>query len=314
LSKELPSQAQTVIIGGGVVGCSVAYHLTKLGWADVVLLERKVLTSGTTWAAAGLVGQLWASSALTKLAKYGTELYQRLEAETGQSTGFVRCGSLRVARTEARKHEYQHAMGMARAFGVEIEEIGFEEARKLWPPMKTDDLVSVYYQPNDGHTSPVDTTQAMAKGAKLGGANFFEGVKVTDIKLKNGAVSTVITTEGQIACEYVVNCGGMWAREIGKMVDTSTSDQRGKAFCSAVSNPQQNPGEWRAFQTALNLPSSPMIGTSLRYSWSMVFSAVLPLRMQESWTSRLYPRVLRQTTNTCLERRLESRTSLLQPA
>jgi 4-methylaminobutanoate oxidase (formaldehyde-forming) len=221
LSKELPSQAQTVIIGGGVVGCSVAYHLTKLGWADVVLLERKVLTSGTTWAAAGLVGQLWASSALTKLAKYGTELYQRLEAETGQSTGFVRCGSLRVARTEARKHEYQHAMGMARAFGVEIEEIGFEEARKLWPPMKTDDLVSVYYQPNDGHTSPVDTTQAMAKGAKLGGANFFEGVKVTDIKLKNGAVSTVITTEGQIACEYVVNCGGMWAREIGKMVGVS---------------------------------------------------------------------------------------------
>jgi 4-methylaminobutanoate oxidase (formaldehyde-forming) len=221
LSKELPSQAQTVIIGGGVVGCSVAYHLTKLGWADVVLLERKVLTSGTTWAAAGLVGQLWASSALTKLAKYGTELYQRLEAETGQSTGFVRCGSLRVARTEARKHEYQHAMGMARAFGVEIEEIGFEEARKLWPPMKTDDLVSVYYQPNDGHTSPVDTAQAMAKGAKLGGANFFEGVKVTDIKLKNGAVSTVITTEGQIACEYVVNCGGMWAREIGKMVGVS---------------------------------------------------------------------------------------------
>jgi 4-methylaminobutanoate oxidase (formaldehyde-forming) len=218
LSEQLPSHAQTVIIGGGVVGCSVAYHLTKLGWTDVVLLERKTLTSGTTWAAAGLVGQLWASSALTKLATYGTELYQRLEDETGQSTGFVRSGSLRVARTEARKHEFEHAMGMARAFGVEIERISFEEARKLWPPMKTDDLVAVYYQPNDGYTSPVDTAQAMAKGAQLGGATIFEGVKVTDIELNNGAVSAVKTIDGQIACEYVVNCGGMWARAIGKMV------------------------------------------------------------------------------------------------
>jgi 4-methylaminobutanoate oxidase (formaldehyde-forming) len=221
LSKQLPSHAQTVIIGGGVVGCSVAYHLTKLGWTDVVQLERKTLTSGTTWAAAGLVGQLWASSALTKLAKYGTELYQRLEAETGQPTGFIRSGSLRVARTEARKHEYEHAMGMARAFGVEIEEISFGEARKLWPPMKTDDLVAVYYQPNDGHTSPVDTAQAMAKGAQQGGASQFEGVKVTDIELKNGAVSAVQTSHGQIECEYVVNCGGMWARELGKMVGVS---------------------------------------------------------------------------------------------
>jgi 4-methylaminobutanoate oxidase (formaldehyde-forming) len=187
----------------------------------VVLLERKTLTSGTTWAAAGLVGQLWASSALTKLAKYGTELYTRLEDETGQSTGFVQSGSLRVARTEARKHEYEHAMGMARAFGVDIEEISFEEARKLWPPMVTDDLVSVYYQPNDGFTSPVDTAQAMAKGAQLGGAKIFEGVKVTDIGLNNGAVSAVNTTDGQIACEYIVNCGGMWARAIGKMVGVS---------------------------------------------------------------------------------------------
>lgn len=221
MSRHLPSQAQTVIIGGGVVGCSVAYHLTKLGWTDVVLLERKALTSGTTWAAAGLVGQLWASSALTKLAKYGTELYSRLEDETGQSTGFVQSGSLRVARTQARKQEYDRAMGMARAFGVEIEEISFEEARKLWPPMVTDDLVAVYHQPNDGYTSPVDTARAMAKGAQSGGASFFEGVKVTGIELKNGAVSAVNTTEGRIACEYVVNCGGMWARAIGKLVGVS---------------------------------------------------------------------------------------------
>ncbi len=221
MSKKLPTHAQVVVIGGGIVGCSVAYHLTKLGWKDVVLLERKVLTSGTTWAAAGLVGQLWASSALTKLAKYGTELYARLEEETGQTTGFVRSGSVRVARTEARKSEYDRASGMARAFGVEIEEISFEEARKLFPPMVTDDVVAAYYQPNDGHSSPVDTARAMAKGAQMGGASVIEGIKVTGIGLKNNAIHEVTTDQGKITCEYVVNCGGMWGRELGKMVGVS---------------------------------------------------------------------------------------------
>ncbi len=221
MSKQLPSQAQVVIIGGGIVGCSVAYHLTKLGWKDVLLLERKTLTSGTTWAAAGLVGQLWASSALTKLAKYGTDLYARLEAETGQTTGFVRSGSIRVARTEARKSEYDRAAGMARVFDVEIEQISYEQARKLFPPMKTDNIVAAYYQPNDGHTSPVDTARAMAKGAKMGGASIFEGIKVTGVILKNGAVYQVNTTQGNIACEVVVNCGGMWGREIGKQIGVS---------------------------------------------------------------------------------------------
>ncbi len=221
MSKQLPSQAQVVIIGGGIVGCSVAYHLTKLGWKDVLLLERKTLTSGTTWAAAGLVGQLWASSALTKLAKYGTDLYARLEAETGQTTGFVRSGSIRVARTEARKSEYDRAAGMARVFDVEIEQISFEQARKLFPPMKTDNIVAAYYQPNDGHTSPVDTARAMAKGAKMGGASIFEGIEVTGVILKNGAVYQVNTTQGNIACEVVVNCGGMWGREIGKQIGVS---------------------------------------------------------------------------------------------
>lgn len=221
MSRKIPSHARVVVIGGGIVGCSVAYHLTKLGWKDVVLLERKVLTSGTTWAAAGLVGQLWASSALTKLAKYGTELYSQLEEETEQATGFVRSGSLRVARTEARKSEYDRASGMARAFGVEIEEISKQEARKLWPPMEIDDVVAVYFQPNDGHSSPVDTARAMAKGAQMGGARIFEGVKVIDIGLKNNTVQEVLTNQGKIICEYVVNCGGMWGRELGNMIGVS---------------------------------------------------------------------------------------------
>ncbi len=221
MPKELPSHAQIVIIGGGIVGCSVAYHLTKLGLQDVVLLERKVLTSGTTWAAAGLVGQLWPTKALTKLACYGTELYARLEEETEQHTGFVKCGSLRVAQTRGRKSEYDRAMTMARAFGIEMEEISFEEARKLWPLLNTDDITAVYYQPNDGMTNPVDTAQALAKGARMGGAKIFEGVKVTDIKLKDKTVCGVTTEQGDIACEYLVTCGGMWSREIGEMVGIS---------------------------------------------------------------------------------------------
>ncbi len=221
MAKKLPEHAQVVIIGGGIVGCSVAYHLTKLNWKDVVLLERKALTSGTTWAAAGLVGQLWATSSLTKLAQYGTELYARLEEETGQHTGFVKCGSLRVAQTKERKSEYDRSMAMARAFGIEMEEISLGEASVMWPFLYTDDLEAVYYQPNDAKTNPVDTAQALAKGARTGGAKIFEDVKVTDIQLKKGAVSAVITDRGMINCEIVVNCGGMWAREIGKWVGVS---------------------------------------------------------------------------------------------
>ena len=219
--KQLPAHARVVIIGGGIVGSSVAYHLTKLGWTDVLLLERKALTSGTTWAAAGLVGQLWATKQLTQLAQYGSELYAGLKEETGFHTGFHKCGALRVAQTKERKHEYDRALSMARAFGVEMEEIGRDDARKFWPLLNTDDLAAIYYQPNDGQTSPVDTAQALVKGARMGGAKIFENIKVNDIKLTNNAISGVGTDQGDIACEYVVNCGGMWARELGEMVGVS---------------------------------------------------------------------------------------------
>ena len=218
---KIPTQAQVVIIGGGIVGCSVAYHLCKLGWQDVVLLERKSIASGTSWAAAGLLGQLWSTSALTKLAVYGADLYSRLEEETGQPTGYQRPGSIRVAQTEERKSEFNRSMAMARSFGIEMEEISLEEARKMFPLLNTSDLVAVWFQPNDGHTNPEDTTQALSKGARMGGANLIEGIKVTNILLKSGAVSGVRTDQGNISCEYVVNCAGMWAREIGKMVGVS---------------------------------------------------------------------------------------------
>jgi 4-methylaminobutanoate oxidase (formaldehyde-forming) len=221
MSNQLPTHSQVVIIGGGIVGCSVAYHLTKLGWKDIVLLERKQLTSGTTWAAAGLIGQLRASREMTNLAKYGTELYARLEEETGQATGYKTTGALGVAQTEDRNREWLRGAAMARAFGIEMFQISSKEAQDLVPLLNTDDLVSVFYLPKDGQTNPVDTAQALAKGARMGGTKIIEGVKVLDVHVKNGAVCGVSTDKGDIACEYVVNCGGMWGREIGKMVGVS---------------------------------------------------------------------------------------------
>lgn len=221
MAKILPKQARVVIIGGGIVGCSVAYHLTKLGWKDVILLERKVLTCGTTWAAAGLVGQLRATETLTKLAAYGAKLYAGLEEETEQATGYITNGSLMAARTEHRKHEYDRAMAKARAFGVEMHRLDFAEARKLWPLMATDDLTAVYYFPKDAQTNPVDTTQALAKGARMGGAKIFEDAAVTGIKVKNNVIRGVSTEQGDVDCEYVVICGGMWSRELARKIGVS---------------------------------------------------------------------------------------------
>ncbi|MBW1866948.1 MAG: FAD-dependent oxidoreductase, partial [Deltaproteobacteria bacterium] len=218
MNNQIPTHAQVVIIGGGIIGCSTAYHLVELGWKDVVILERKRISSGTTWAAAGLLGQLWSTSSLTKLAKYGADLYAGLEEKTGRPTGYQRHGSLRVAKTEARKSEFLRALGMARAFGIEMEEISLEEAKKLFPVMRTDDLVGAWYQTDDGVTNPEDTTQALAKGARMGGAKIFENTAVLGIELAHNAVSAVKTEKGTITCEYIVNCAGMWGRELGKMV------------------------------------------------------------------------------------------------
>ena len=221
MHRKLPTHSQVVIIGGGIVGCSVAYHLTKLGWKDIVLLERRQLTSGTTWAAAGLIAQLRASREMTNLAKYGAELYARLEKETGQATGYKTTGALGVAQTEDRRREWLRGAAMASAFGIEMYEISQEEAREFVPLLNTDDLISIFYLPGDGQTNPVDTTQALVRGARMGGAKIFENVSVTDIYLEKGAVCGVSTEQGDITCEYVVNCAGMWGGNIGKMAGVS---------------------------------------------------------------------------------------------
>ena len=216
MADTLPEHARVVVIGGGIAGCSVAYHLARLGWRDVVLLERRDISCGTTWHAAGLVGQLRATNNLTRLAKYGADLYERLEVETGQATGVRRPGSISVARTAERMVELRRAASMARSFGVEVDVITPREAGRRWPLLRTDDLVGAVWLPRDGRTNPIDTTRALAKGARLAGARIVENVEVTGIQRQRGAVKGASTTHGDVACEVVVNCAGMWAREVGR--------------------------------------------------------------------------------------------------
>jgi len=220
---NLPEKARVVIIGGGVIGCSVAYHLTKLGWKDVILLERKQLTSGTTWHAAGLIAQLRATANMTKLAKYSQELYGSLEEETGVATGFKRVGSITVALTEERKEEIFRSAAMARAFGVEIEEISPAEVKARYEHLNIDGVTGGVYLPKDGQGDPANIALAMAKGARQRGAIVQERVKVTNIAKQDRRVTGVdwVSDDGQsqghIACDMIVNCAGMWGHEVGRM-------------------------------------------------------------------------------------------------
>ncbi|PWE29328.1 FAD-dependent oxidoreductase [Maritimibacter sp. 55A14] len=219
---SLPDKARAVIIGGGVVGCSVAYHLTKLGWRDVVLLERKQLTSGTTWHAAGLIAQLRATANMTRLAKYSQELYGALEEETGVATGFRRVGSITAALTADRREEIFRQAAMARAFGVEVEEITPDEVKARYPHLNTGDVVAGVYLPKDGQGDPGNIALALAKGARQRGALIRERVKVTGMTRQGRRVTGVDWTaedgsRGRIAAEHVVNCAGMWGREVGRM-------------------------------------------------------------------------------------------------
>jgi len=217
VSSDLPKKAAVVIIGGGVVGCSVAYHLGLRGTQDVLLLERKRLTCGTTWHAAGLVGQLRATKNLTRLAQYSADLYERLEAETGQATGFARTGAISIATDSERMEELLRDAAVARSFGIKAARLSPQEVRDRWPVVSIDDIVGAIHLPSDGQVSPVDVTRALAEGARLRGATIRENIKVTDVLTRNGRVAGVMTDQGAIESEIVVNCGGIWAREIGRL-------------------------------------------------------------------------------------------------
>ena len=220
-----PDKARVVIIGGGVIGCSVAYHLAKQGWKDVVLLERKRLTSGTTWHAAGLIAQLRATANMTKLAKYSQELYGNLEAETGVATGFKRCGSITVALTEARKEEIFRQAAMARAFDVAVEEIAPEEVKARYDHLNIEGVKAGVYLPLDGQGDPANIALALAKGARQNGATVLEQTCVTGVTRQGRRITGVAWQQGedtgQIACDAVVNCAGMWGHQVGRMLGTN---------------------------------------------------------------------------------------------
>jgi len=221
MKKPIPSKARVVIIGGGVSGCSVAYHLAKLGWTDVVLLERKQLTSGTTWHAAGLIGQMRGSLNMTRLAKYSADLYVKLEAETGIGTGMKQNGSMTMALTEERKQEIYRQASLARAFDIDVREISPQEAKEMYPHLNIGDIKAAVHLPLDGQCDPANIAMALAKGARQDGATIIEGVKVTAVNQKDGRVSSVTCEQDgetyTIETENVVNAAGMWGRTLANM-------------------------------------------------------------------------------------------------
>jgi glycine cleavage system aminomethyltransferase T/glycine/D-amino acid oxidase-like deaminating enzyme len=214
----LPTQARVVIIGGGVIGCSTAYHLSKLGWKDVVLLERAQLTAGTTWHAAGLVeaGGFFDATSVG-MAKYTLDLYSSLEKETSLATGYKSVGMITLATSPSRLEEQRRVAAFDRRFGVAVEEISPKRVKELWPLAYTDDILAGFYSPADGRVNPIDVTMALARGARMGGVQIFEETAVTGFGIEDQNVTRVITDKGEIQAEYVVNCAGMWARQIGKL-------------------------------------------------------------------------------------------------
>ena len=215
--ESFPTQAQVVVIGGGVIGCSVAYHLTKLGWRDVVLLEKTHLTAGTTWHAAGLIVSGLSTETDIYMAKYTRELFEGLGEETGQDTGFKAVGYIQIASNLEQLHSLRRSADYCRGHGVSTEEISAAEIKEMWPLFQVDDILAGFYTAEDGRVNPVDATMALAKGARMGGARVLEETRVTGIKQERGRVTGVVTDKGEIEAEYVVNCAGMWARELGKM-------------------------------------------------------------------------------------------------
>ncbi len=217
----LPTQARIVIVGGGIVGCSTAYHLAKLGHTDVLLLEQGQLTCGTTWHAAGLVGQMRPNRNMTRMSKYGIELYAQLEAETGLATGWKPCGSVNVAATKERMQVLRRQATLARSFGVEVDVISSQRAGELYPLLRTADLHGGLWIPGDGKVNPADLTMSLAKGARNRGVKMVEGVEVTAVLSDRGRVTGVRTAgngeASNIACEVLVNCAGQWARQFGRL-------------------------------------------------------------------------------------------------
>ncbi|MEQ9326038.1 MAG: FAD-dependent oxidoreductase [Rhodospirillales bacterium] len=215
--NPIPDKVEIVVIGGGIIGCSTAYHLARDHKADVLLLEQGQLTSGSTWHAAGLVGQLRSSASITQVLKYSVDLYKRLKDETGLETGWKMTGCLRLACNQERWTEYRRLATTARSFGMDMHLLSPSEVKAMWPLMETGDLVGASFLGTDGQASPSDITQSLAKGARMHGATLMEGVRVTGFRMAGDRITHVETDRGAIECEKVVNCAGQWARQVGAL-------------------------------------------------------------------------------------------------
>ncbi len=328
----VPERARVVVVGGGVIGCSVAYHLARLGWTDVVVLEQGTLSCGTTWHAAGLVGQLRASEAGTRLVQYSTDLYSRLEAETGLTTGYRVCGGLTVARTPERMVQLRRTAASAVAYDLECELLTPEQALERFPLIQVDDVLGAIWLPGDGRANPTDLTQSLAKGARLGGATIVERVRVTAVTTRAGRVAGVSTDQGDIEAEVVVNCAGQWAKAVGALAGvtvplhsaehfyvvtdqiegstatcpscatrtaTPTSRRRSAACWWEGSNRSPSPGcRPTRSPTPSSSPCSTRTGSTSRSSWTAQCTGSRRWRRRGSASSTTVPRASPPTTSS----------------
>ncbi len=249
----VPARARVVVIGGGVIGCSVAYHLAHMGWRDVVLVERDQLTSGTTWHAAGLMVTFGSTSETsTEMRTYTRDLYAGLEAETGLATGFKPVGFIELATEPDRLEEYRRVSAFNRYCGVDVHEISAREVAELFPLARTDDVLAGFYVAEDGRVNPVDVTMSLAKGARLQGATILQGVTVTDVTSRHGAVHSVVTDHGTIEAEYVVNCAGMWARQLGALSGVNIALQAAEHYYLITEQIEGMNGSWPVIEDPAN--------------------------------------------------------------
>jgi len=230
-NRSIPERAQVVIVGGGIIGCSVAYHLAHMGWTDVILLEQSQLTSGTTWHAAGLMTTFGSTSETSiEMRKYSRDLYGRLEEETGLATGFSKVGFIEVAADKDRLEEYRRVAAFNRWCGLDVEEISPQEVKRLFPLAKVDDILAGFYCKDDGRVNPIDVTMSLAKGARMKGVKIIEKISATGVTQSRGKVTGVTTNLGTIEAEYVVNCAGMWAREFGALAGVNIPNQAAEHY------------------------------------------------------------------------------------